>query len=77
MGGYVYIVANRKNGALYTGVTADIAQRVWQHRNRTGSRFATKHEIFHLVYVEFTRRSRTQSSVKNGSRSGAEHGRSR
>ena len=53
MGGYVYIVANRKNGALYTGVTADIAQRVWQHRNRTGSRFTTEHEIFHLVYVEF------------------------
>ena len=48
MGGYVY----RKNGALYTGVTADIAQRIWQHREGTGSRFAAKHGILHLVYVE-------------------------
>ena len=52
VGGYVYIVANRKNGALYTGVTADIAQRTWQHRERTGSRFAAKHGILRLVYVE-------------------------
>ena len=53
MGGYVYIVTNRKNGALYTGVTADIAQRIWQHRDRTGSRFAAEHGTVHLVYVEF------------------------
>ncbi|NIJ20098.1 putative endonuclease [Sphingomonas naasensis] len=52
MGGYVYIVTNRKNGALYTGVTADIAQRTWQHREGTGSRFTAKHRILRLVYVE-------------------------
>jgi putative endonuclease len=28
----VYIVANRKNGAIYTGATSDLVARIWQHR---------------------------------------------
>ena len=31
-GGWVYILASRRNGTLYVGVTADLAARVWQHR---------------------------------------------
>ncbi len=53
MGGYVYIVTNRKHGTLYTGVTADIAQRVAQHRAGTGSSFAAEHRAMRLVYAEF------------------------
>lgn len=53
MGGYVYIVTNRKHGTLYTGVTADIAQRVAQHREGTGSSFAAEHRAMRLVYAEF------------------------
>ena len=52
MGGYVYIIANRKNGALYTGVTNDISRRIVEHREKTGSKFAAKHAIVRLVYVE-------------------------
>ena len=52
MGGYVYIVTNRKNGALYTGVTANIAQRIAQHREGIGSSFAHEWKICLLVYVE-------------------------
>ena len=52
MGGYVYMIANRKNGAIYTGVTAEICQRIVQHRERTDSRFAKQYEIYRLVYVE-------------------------
>lgn len=52
MGGYVYIIANRKNGTLYTGVTSDIAQRTAQHREGTGSKFAAEHGVTRLVYVE-------------------------
>ena len=52
MGGYVYIIANRKRGALYAGVTADIAQRIVQHREGEGSHHARKYDIFRLVYVE-------------------------
>ncbi|MFL9841240.1 GIY-YIG nuclease family protein [Sphingomonas sp. ST-64] len=52
MGGWVYILANRKNGTLYTGVTADIAARIVQHREGTGSRFAAHYGVTRLVYVE-------------------------
>lgn len=53
MGGYVYIIANRKNGALYTGVTADISQRIFLHREGEGSKHASKYAIYRLVYIEF------------------------
>ena len=36
----VYIMASRRNGTLYTGVTADLARRVLQHRDGSGSAFA-------------------------------------
>ena len=52
MGGWIYILANRKNGTLYTGVTADIAARMVQHRETTGSRFAAQYDVTRLVYVE-------------------------
>ena len=31
-----YIMANRKNGTLYTGVTSNLVQRIWQHREGLG-----------------------------------------
>jgi putative endonuclease len=52
MPGYVYILANRKNGALYTGVTNDIARRMIEHREGTGSAHAREYGISRLVYVE-------------------------
>jgi putative endonuclease len=52
MPGYVYILANRKNGALYVGVTNDIARRMVEHREQTGSGHAKKYGITRLVYVE-------------------------
>jgi putative endonuclease len=52
LAGYVYILANRRNGATYTGVTNDIARRMQQHRERAGSAHAKKYDIYRLVYVE-------------------------
>jgi len=51
-GGYVYILTNRKNGALYTGVCADIRARMVEHKAGTGSKFCAKYGIDKLVYVE-------------------------
>lgn len=51
-GGYFHILANRKNGASYAGVTWDIRHRIVQHRKRAGSVHAKKYDIYRLVYVE-------------------------
>ena len=53
MAGYVYIIANRKNGALYTGITNEISRRILEHREGAGSQHAAKYRIRRLVYVEF------------------------
>ncbi len=49
---YVYILASRKHGTLYIGVTNDIARRVWEHRKGLGSRFVAKYGVTRLVYLE-------------------------
>lgn len=51
MAGWVYILANRSRGTTYTGVTADIARRTWQHREGDGSSFATRYGAHRLVHV--------------------------
>jgi len=50
--GYVYIMTNRSSGTLYIGVTANIAARVTQHREASGSDFCREHGLTRLVYVE-------------------------
>ena len=49
---HVYILASRKNGTLYIGVTNDIARRMEEHRSGMGSRFVEKYRITRLVHVE-------------------------
>lgn len=55
MGGCVYIMASGPHGTLYTGVTGDLAKRVWQHREseNDGSRFCKKYGVNQLVYFEY------------------------
>ena len=50
--GYVYIMTNKPNGTIYTGVTTNIAQRAGQHRVGTGSSFCKAHGLTRLIYVE-------------------------
>ena len=52
MGGWVYIMTNRRNGTLYIGVTADLIRRVWQHQEGLGSRFVRRYGLKSLVYFE-------------------------
>ena len=49
---YVYILASKRNGTLYTGVTSDLIQRVWQHKHDMVERFTQKYEVKKLVYYE-------------------------
>jgi putative endonuclease len=68
---YVYIMANPRRTVLYTGVTHDLAQRVWQHRNvRSG--FAAKYHCSQLVMYEVFQDSYSaivrEKQIKAGSR---------
>lgn len=48
----VYILASRKHGTLYIGVTADLARRVWEHKTGAVEGFTRRYGIHTLVYVE-------------------------
>ncbi len=49
---FVYILASRKNGALYVGVTNDLARRMTEHKARLVPGFTRKYHIDQLVYFE-------------------------
>ena len=51
-GGWVYMMSDRYRGGIYTGVTADLASRVAQHRNGEGSAFVRKYGFTLLVHCE-------------------------
>ena len=48
----VYIMANRKNGALYVGVTSDLKRRAWEHRQGLVEGFSKRYGLKRLVYFE-------------------------
>jgi len=52
MGGYVYILASRRHGTLYVGVTSDLLRRVWEHRESIVPGFTKKYHVHRLVYYE-------------------------
>ena len=49
---YVYILANKRNGTLYIGITSDLIKRVWEHKNKVIEGFTHKYTIDKLVYFE-------------------------
>lgn len=52
MSHYVYILASKKNGTLYIGVTTGLKKRVWQHKEKIIEGFTRKYKIDTLVYYE-------------------------
>ena len=49
---YVYILASRRNGTLYTGSTDDLARRVWEHKEKVRPGFTSKYGVTTLVWYE-------------------------
>ncbi|MDP9075810.1 MAG: GIY-YIG nuclease family protein [Bacteroidota bacterium] len=48
----VYILTNKSNTTFYIGVTSELENRVWQHKNKVHEGFTSKYEINKLVYYE-------------------------
>ena len=49
---FVYLLASRRNGTLYVGVTSDLVERVWQHKSKLIDGFTKKHGVHMLVWYE-------------------------
>ena len=48
----VYILASRRNGTLYVGVTSDLIKRVWEHKNDLIKGFTRRYGVHMLVWYE-------------------------
>ena len=48
----VYILSNKPLGTLYIGVTSNLPQRIWQHKNKVTKGFSEKYNLSNLVWYE-------------------------
>jgi putative endonuclease len=68
----IYILASKRNGTLYTGVTSDLVKRIWQHKNDVVPGFTQKYSVHMLVYYELademTAAISREKQIKGGSR---------
>ena len=48
----VYILASKRNGTLYIGVTSDLVKRIWEHKNKMVEGFTKRYNVHRLVWYE-------------------------
>lgn len=69
---FVYIATNHKNTVLYTGVTNNLIRRIYEHRQKLGSKFTTRYSVTKLVYYEIfndiEEAIKREKQIKAGSR---------
>jgi len=67
---YVYILASRKKGTLYIGVTSDLARRIYEHKCDLVESFTKQYKVHSLVYFEITESIESaidrEKKLKNG-----------
>ncbi len=51
---YVYILASKRNGTLYIGVTSDLVKRVYEHKSGLAEGFTKRYDVKNLVHYEQT-----------------------
>ena len=70
---YVYIMTNKINTVLYTGITSNLKKRIWEHKEKTIKGFTKKYNIDKLVYWEIFNDPENailrEKQIKAGSRS--------
>jgi len=50
---YTYILTNKYNKTLYTGVTSDLEGRIYEHKNKATKSFASKYNVDKLIYYDY------------------------
>ena len=50
--GYIYLMTNRNNTVIYTGVTSDLKKRIYEHKSKLIDGFTKKYNVHKLVYYE-------------------------
>ncbi len=69
---YIYILFNKRNGTLYTGVTSDLVKRVYEHKNKLADGFTKKYDVDKLGYYEIfsdiADAIKREKQIKGGSR---------
>jgi putative endonuclease len=67
----VYIIASQRNGTIYTGVTSDLVQRIWQHKEGTvgfTARYGCKLLVWYEIHEEMLPAIAREKQIKAGSR---------
>jgi putative endonuclease len=71
----VYILASKRNGTLYVGVTSDVVKRVWQHKSDLVEGFTQEHAVHTLVWYEMHETMESaitrEKTLRRGSGSGS------
>jgi len=69
---YIYILFNKRNGTLYTGVTSNLIRRIYEHKNKLVEGFTKKYDVDKLGYYEIfddiTQAIEREKQIKAGSR---------
>lgn len=72
MKSYIYILFNKRNETLYTGVTSDLKKRVYEHKNKLTEGFTSKYDVDKLGYYEeyndIKNAIEREKQIKDGSR---------
>lgn len=71
-GGYIYMITNKNNTTIYTGVTSNLVDRIYEHKNSIYNGFSNRYNLNKLVYFESFNRIEEaiarEKQLKGGSR---------
>ncbi len=69
---YIYLLGNKNNTTIYTGITSDIKRRIWEHKNKITKGFSSKYNLYKLLYYEIYQDPENaiirEKQIKSGSR---------
>ncbi len=69
---YVYLICNKNNTTIYTGITSDLKRRIWEHKNKITKGFSNKYNLYKLLYYEIYQDPENaiirEKQIKSGSR---------